>query len=86
MLIDMVNLTPLNCSYQFNSLHNLNNQIDIQNFNYYSIYLNKLSPLKISINDFISYPPDEQLNNWDEYLIGTYKDYIICFIYLSYIR
>lgn len=82
MLIDMVNLTPLNCSYQFNSLLNLGIQIDIHDFNSYNIHLNELFPYTVSIGDFINYPPDEQLNNWDEYLIGTYKNYMFYLIKL----
>lgn len=76
MLIDMVNLTPLNCSYQSNSLLNLGIQIDIFDFNSYNIHLNELFPYMVSISDFISYPPDEQLNNWDKNLIGIYKNYM----------
>jgi hypothetical protein len=76
MLIDMVNLTPLNCSYQSNSLLNLGIRIYIHNFNSYNIHLNELFPYIVSLNDFINYPPDEQLNNWDEYLIGTYENYM----------
>lgn len=81
-LIDMVNLTPLNYSYQFNSLLNLGIQIDIHDFNSYNIHLNELFPYMVSLGNFISYPPDEQLNNWNEYLIGTYENYMFYLIKL----
>ena len=65
MLIDMINLTPLNCSFKPNSLFNLGTNIDIYQFNSYEVHLHlyKSFSFRVSISDFISYPPDEQLNN-----------------------